>query len=146
RRSSDRVGTEEDGRSAHVGRRLLEHPQPFAAYGGFKILETADIPSWSRKADNKTAADWVRDLSENDWNRVGQPMQLSQGCPTRDHDQIRCKADQFCRRGLFTIDITGDPAILNPHVAAIGPAQPLQRVAERCDASLTFAIRLRVED
>jgi hypothetical protein len=36
--------------------------------------------------------------------------------------------------------------MLDPHVAAVGPAQPLQRVEERCDASLTFAIGLRVED
>jgi len=66
-----------NGCSAHVGRGLLEHPQPFAPYRGLKILETADIPTWPRKAGDKTAVDWVRDLGEHDRNRAGQPMQLS---------------------------------------------------------------------
>src|SRR5262249_45637337 len=35
------------------------------------------IPTWPRKAGDKTAVDWVRDLSEHDRNRAGQPMQLS---------------------------------------------------------------------
>jgi len=61
----------------------------FASYGGLKILETADIPAWSRKAGDKTAADWVRNLGENDRDRVGQPLQLSKRSQTRDHDQIR---------------------------------------------------------
>src|ERR1700693_569366 len=52
--------------------------------------------------------------------------------------------DQFCRRGLFTFGIAGVPAILDPDVAAIGPAEPLERIEERRDASLTFSIGLRV--
>ena len=46
----------------------------------------------------------------------------------------------------MAFDVTSDPAILNPNVATIGPAQLLQRVEERCDASLTLAISLRVQD
>ena len=37
------------------------------------------------------------------------------------------------------------PAILDLHVAALRPTQPLQCVEKRCDASLTFAIGQRVE-
>src|SRR6516162_1658930 len=52
--------------------------------------------------------------------------------------------DQFCRRDLYTVDVASVPAILDPDVAAIGPAEPLERVKKRPDASLTFPIGLRV--
>src|SRR5262245_2074212 len=57
RHSGDRVRTKEDGCSAHVGRGLLEHPEPFAPHSWLEILETADIPTRSSKARDKTAAD-----------------------------------------------------------------------------------------
>src|SRR5262249_31712529 len=52
--------------------------------------------------------------------------------------------DHFCRSGLYSVDVTAPPTILDAQVAAVDPAQPLQRVEERRDASLTFAIGLRV--
>src|SRR5579862_5693593 len=52
--------------------------------------------------------------------------------------------DQFCRRGLYSFGIARVPAILDPDVAAISPAEPLERVEERRDAGLTFTIGLRV--
>jgi hypothetical protein len=71
-------------------------------------------------------------------------LQLGQrgiGCR---HDRIRLRTDQFCRSDLCAVDITASPAILDPHVATFGPAQPLQRVEEGRDARLTFSISLRV--
>src|SRR5258708_13477082 len=50
---------------------------------------------------------------------------------------------QFCRRDLYTFGIASVPAILDPDVAAFGPAQPLECIEERRAASLTFSIGLR---
>src|SRR6516165_2201671 len=53
--------------------------------------------------------------------------------------------DQFCRPGLCTFGIAPAPAILEPDVAAITPAQLLERLEERRDVGLTFTIGLRVK-
>src|SRR5215469_11385260 len=52
---------------------------------------------------------------------------------------------QFFRRGLLPFGIPSGPAILDPHVAAIGPTQPLERIEERRDAGLTLTVGLRVK-
>src|SRR6516165_3634242 len=52
---------------------------------------------------------------------------------------------QFFRRGLLPSGIPSSPAILDPHVPAIGPAQPLERIEERRDAGLTLTVGLRVK-
>src|SRR6516225_10479331 len=52
---------------------------------------------------------------------------------------------QFFRRGLLPFGIPSGPAILDPHVPAIGPAQPLERIEERRDAGLTLTVGLRVK-
>src|SRR5215467_13581097 len=63
RNGGGRVRTEEHGYPLHAGRCLLEYPQPFAPYGWLEVLETADICTRSRQAGDKTAVDWVGDLS-----------------------------------------------------------------------------------
>jgi hypothetical protein len=54
-----------------------------------------------------------------------------------------CKAVpfyQFCRRNLRSFGIAPTPAILEPDVAAIPPAQLLERIEESGDAGLTLMI------
>src|SRR5215831_3693775 len=89
RYSGHRIRTEKHGYPAHVGRDLFEHPKPFAPYGGLEILETADIPTWSRKAGDESTADWFGDLREHNRDHTGEPFQLGQRRPARDHDHIR---------------------------------------------------------
>ena len=56
---------------AQVGRGLLEHPQPLAAYRRLEILEAGDVATRSRQTADKTAGDWVGDLGEHDRDRAG---------------------------------------------------------------------------
>src|SRR5258708_20269340 len=52
--------------------------------------------------------------------------------------------DQFRRSGLYTFGMASAPAILDPDVAAIGPAELAERIEERRGVGLTFSIGLRV--
>src|SRR5262249_9456345 len=54
------------------------------------------------------------------------------------------RMDQFIRRGFCTFGIARTPAIFDPDVTAIGPAQLLERIEERRDAGLALTIGLRV--
>jgi hypothetical protein len=71
-------------------------------------------------------------------------LQLRQPRNGGDHDHVRRRTDQFCRSSLCTVVIAGAPAILDAQVAAVVPAQPLQRVEERYDAILAFAVGPRI--
>ena len=75
---------------------------------------------------------------------VGEPLQFRQRRIGRRYDYIWRRTDQFCRSGLYSVDITAPPVILDAQITAVDPAQPMQRVEERREASLTFAIGLRV--
>src|SRR5262249_45781477 len=92
----------------------------------------------------KAAADWIGNLGKHDRNRAGELLQFRQRRIGRRYDYIWRQTDHFCRSGLYSVDVTAPPTILDAQVAAVDPAQPLQRVEERRDASLTFAIGLRV--
>src|SRR5262245_49495218 len=142
----NRIRTEEHGHTAHVRRGLFEQAQPFAAHRALEILETADIAARSRQAGDKTGAERIGDLSKYDRDRTSEPSYLRQHRRPRGHDHVRDRTDQFRRSGLFAGRIANAPAIVDAHVAAVGPAQPLQRVEERCNAHLTFAISLWVDD
>jgi hypothetical protein len=53
-------------------------------------------------------------------------MKFGQGWSGRDHEHIRRRTVQFCRRSLCTFGIARAPAILDPDVATITPAQLLE--------------------
>ena len=55
-------------------------------------------------------------------------------------DDIRRERDQFRRVSTGSVGIARPPAIVDPHVAADGPAQFLQPLQERSDAGLRFRI------
>src|SRR5262249_52880606 len=99
-----------------------------------------------RQAGDKTGAERIGDLSKYDRDHTSEPLYLRQHRRPRGHDHVRDRTDQFRRSGLFAGRIANAPAIVDAHVAAVGPAQPLQRVEERCNAHLTFAISLWVDD
>jgi hypothetical protein len=60
-----------------------------------------------------------------------------------DRDRIRCRADQFRRRDFYALAFARAPAIVDPQVAAVDPAEPLQRSDKCRDAGLTLAVGLR---
>ena len=55
-------------------------------------------------------------------------------------DDIRRERDQFRRVSADVVGIARGPADVDPHVAAVGPAQLLQPLQERRDAGLYFRI------
>ena len=55
-------------------------------------------------------------------------------------DDVRRERDQFRRVSVVAIDIVLAPASVDPNIAAVGPAQLLQDLPERCDAGLTYRI------
>src|SRR5262249_26231007 len=55
-------------------------------------------------------------------------------------DYVRRERDQFRRIPANALGIAGGPAIVNLHVAAVGPAQFLQPLHERSEACLPFRI------
>ena len=55
-------------------------------------------------------------------------------------DDIRRERDQFRRVSAKRSGIAATPAVVDPHVAANGPAQFLQPLHERREAGLCFRI------
>src|SRR5262245_64094008 len=55
-------------------------------------------------------------------------------------DDVRGECNQFCRVSTSVLGIACGPAIVDAHVAAVGPAQFLQPLHERREAGLTFRI------
>jgi len=53
-------------------------------------------------------------------------------------DDVRTECDQLRRVSTSTLGIAGAPALVDPHVAAVGPAQLLQALQERCQTYLSF--------
>src|SRR5499433_1375673 len=55
-------------------------------------------------------------------------------------DDVRRESDQFRRVATIAVGIACTPAEVDPHVAAVGPAQLLQRLQECCISGLCFRI------
>src|SRR5262249_52984159 len=118
---------------------------PFSSDRRLEILKTAGVPTWSRQPGDKTTVNGVGDLGEYDRDRAREPLHLGQRRGPRNHDDVWRRADQFCGSSFCTVRVAGAPTILDPHVAAVGPTEPLQRFKECRVAGLTFAIGLRVD-
>ena len=61
-------------------------------------------------------------------------------CAATSKDDVRRERDQFRRIPANALGIAGGPAIVNLHIAAVGPAQFLQPLHERSEACLPFRI------
>ena len=55
-------------------------------------------------------------------------------------DDVGCERDQFRRVFANFVGIAAAPAEVDPHIAAIDPAQLLQPLQERREAGLAFRI------
>jgi hypothetical protein len=56
------------------------------------------------------------------------------------HDDVGLRADQLVRERSHPIDVIAEPTKVDPHVAAIGPAQARKRLRERQKATLLLGI------
>src|SRR5262249_53695425 len=79
-------------------------------------------------------------LREYNRNRAGRLQQRWYDCAATSKDDVRRERDQFRRIPANALGIAGGPAIVNLHVAAVGPAQFLQPLHERSEACLPFRI------
>src|SRR5271169_5141305 len=55
-------------------------------------------------------------------------------------DDVWPERDQFRRISTFAVDIVRAPAGVNPHIAAVAPAQSLQGLLKRREGGLTLWI------
>src|SRR5262245_8757008 len=98
------------------------------------------------QAVDEASADRITDDREHDRHCAGCLQQWPHGRGARGQDDVRCERDQFRRVSTSAVGIASAPAIVDPHVAALGPAQLLQHLQERRDAGLAFRIVRGVRD
>src|SRR5262245_29608858 len=67
-------------------------------------------------------------------------VQRHQARVAADQNNVRRERDQFRRRFANAFGVTGAPAILQPHIATIGPAQFLQSLQKCSDTGKRFRI------
>src|SRR5262245_46871359 len=128
------TGVSHDSYSRHTRCDLLEQLQPFAGQAVFVIEKTSNIAARSRQALDEACADGIGDIHEHDRHGAGRALQLSRGRGATGQDNVRRERDQFRRESANAVGIARTPAILDPHVAAVDPAQLLQSLLERREA------------
>ena len=129
-----------DRRSRHAGRDLFEQLQPFPADAVFEIRETGGVAARPRQAIDKAGADRIGGLR----NTIGTVRVACcngrHGRAASGQDDVRRERDQFGRVFANVVGFARGPAVVDPHVAAVGPAQLLQPLQECRDAGLSFRI------
>ena len=72
--------------------------------------------------------------------RAGRPLQCLNAWGGRGQNDVRRERQKLLGISLKTTGVARCPAVVDPHVAAVGPAQLLQPLQERRDAGLSFRI------
>jgi hypothetical protein len=133
-------GIPNDRRPRQVRRNLLEQLQPFPADAVFVLHETGGVAARPRQTRHEARANRIDDLDEHDRHGAGRPLHRSRDGGGRGQNDIRRERNQFGRIPAIAVGIARAPARLDPHVAAVGPAQLLQPLNEGGHA----ALRLRI--
>ena len=115
----------------YARRDLFEQLQPFCADAVFERRKTSDVAPWVREAVNKAGADRIRHQHENDRHGASYLLQRSSGLLASGQDYVRRERDQFGRILPKTRYIAQGEAVVDLHIAALGPAQLLQLFQER---------------
>ena len=133
-------GIPKDRRSRHARRDLLEQFQPFPAHAVFEQRKPVALPPGRARLSTKPAPTG----SVTCTNTIGTVRVACSNGPTvaaaSGQDDVRRERDQFRRVFANVVGIARAPAGVDPHVAAVGPAQFLQPLQERRDAGLAFRI------
>ena len=97
--------------------------------------------AWPRQAPDETGSNGVDDDHKYDRHRAGglQQRRDSDGAGG-SHEDIRGERGQFVRMSTNVAGVGRGPARVDPHVAAIDPAQLLQALEERRDAGPIFRV------
>ena len=109
-------------------------------------LKSGDVAARPCQALDEAGTDRVDDSHEYDRHGAGRLLQCDHGCAPGGHDDVRGKRDQFRHVSAGVAGVCA-PASLDAAVAAVGPAELLQRLYERRFAGLSFRIvRCRVHE
>ena len=98
------------------------------------------LPPGRARLLDEAGADRIGDGREHDRHGAGHLQQRRHGRAAIGQDDVRRERDQFRRVLANRVGIACAPAVVDPHVAAVGPAQLLQPLQERRDAGLGFPI------
>ena len=79
-------------------------------------------------------------MGEHDRHGAGRLLATAPRSRCHGQDDVRRERNQFRRVSANAVGITPAPTSVDPHVAAVDPAQLLQSLQERRDASLRFRI------
>jgi hypothetical protein len=121
-------------------RHFAQHLQPFAGHRRLEAAETRDIGPWMRDVGDEPAAFGIRDLNEDDRNRIGHSLQgQSARCGMRD-DHIGGERHQLLGEGGDAIRTSRRPAVIDAQIASIDPSQGLQAVVQPGDHQLRLLI------
>src|SRR5262249_17612234 len=114
----------------YAGRDLLKQFQPFCADAVFERRKSSDVAAWAREAVNKADADRIRHQHENDRHGASYLLQRFSGLLASGQDYVRRERDQFGCILPKTRHIAQREAVVDPHIAALDPAQLLQSLQD----------------
>jgi hypothetical protein len=113
-------------RSARDARNdVLEDLDPLAGQRRLEVGEARDVAARMRQAGNETAADRLGNGYEHDRDRAGLALERDddrRGMPDND---ARLQADKLLGKRLHPLEIGRGPAIVDPHIFAVGPPKLL---------------------
>ena len=137
-----RAGSRRTATRVTPGAISLSSSSHFALDAVFEQGETGGVASRPRQTLDEAGADRIGDLHEHDRHGAGRLLQRPHGGAAWSQDDVRRERDQFRRVSASAVGVARCPADVDPHVAAVGPAQLLQSLLERRDAGLRFRIVL----
>src|SRR5262249_5025433 len=136
-----RIGSvAKDSHACRAWRDLLEQLQPFPAQTVFEQQKAGGVAAWPGQAINEAAADRIDSSREHDWHGAACLLQCAHGCSGRGQDHVGHERNQFRRVSANVVGIVRAPTIVDPHVAADGPAQFPEPLQERRIAGLCFRL------
>jgi hypothetical protein len=115
---------------------------PFAAQRELEIGKAREIASRPRQTGDQAGGDRIAHLHEHDRNLAGFAAGRDGHRSGVGDQQIAAQFEQLLDGRPHALGVAGGPAIVDLKVAALGPAEPRERLLERADAGLRFGIAL----
>src|SRR5262245_54819401 len=120
-----------NGRHArHARRDLLKQLRPFPRQTIFELHKAGGIAARLRQASNQARSDGIGNDYKHNWHGASYLVQPLHGRAAYCQNDIWRKCDQLFRFSASFFDITSAPAIVEPNVTSVRPAQFLQLLTE----------------
>jgi hypothetical protein len=121
------------GDARHTRRDFLQQFQPFHADRDLIEGEAGHVATGARQARNVPVGERIGDLCKHNRDGSGHLLQSRQHCIVAGENDVRPDGRQLRRMGAKTTGVAGRPAVLDPQVATVRPAELLKSCAERPD-------------